>query len=457
MIRDLEKAREQFDLALEKDPTFAYAWHGIGVCFVMKGNLPEAEKSLRAALKLDEGLARARLELAKLHVVREDLLSAQQELLRVLDAEPGDLEARAMLGHVHLRRKDLSRAVQEFRAVLSRAPGHRGIRKALGVALAMDGKAPEAAAEFRLALDADPGDFETYVLLKNLLEEQGDAAGAAGVLARLLEKLPAEDPRRKEVEEEVRRLKEGGAERGPLTLEGLVALLESPDVARRREAMAAIIALRLNGLPRQVVRAVKDTDESVRVMAVSELGRLGGPDAVGLLEVLMRHPSERDASPRVRGACARALADIRSPAAVPVLVAALDEEEHYVFCLVSEALSIYTGLWFTAEPTDPVPPEARAEVRGKWRAWYDSPRSFSLKLMALAGIEEIRLSRLVAYVAELIGDSETTIAKKALRVFFTLTGESAGAEGDLEDPGGRARSRERALAILEARRKAAGK
>jgi hypothetical protein len=96
-------------------------------------------------------------------------------------------------------------------------------------------------------------------------------------------------------------------------------------------------------------------------------------------------------------------------------------------------------------------------VRGKWKAWYDSPRSFSLKLMALAGIEEIRLSRLVAYVADLIGDSEITIARRALRVFFALTGEAAGAEGDLEEAGGRARAREKALAILEARRKAAGK
>jgi hypothetical protein len=142
---------------------------------------------------------------------------------------------------------------------------------------------------------------------------------------------------------------------------------------------------------------------------------------------------------------------------VPVLVAALDEEDHYVFCLVSEALSIYTGLWFTEEPTVPVAPDKRAEVRGRWREWYASPRAFSLKLQALAGIEEIRMSRLVSYVAQMIGDPEDAVSKGALRVFFALTGVPAGSENDLSTPEGRVRAKDKALSILEARRQAAGK
>jgi hypothetical protein len=290
------------------------------------------------------------------------------------------------------------------------------------------------------------------VFLKNLCLEKGDVPGAMEALGSLAASVPPDSPYAREALAEKERLARGEPDGSGLTFAGLLAKLDSKEAAVRRDAMQAIVGLGLPRLPARVVRAVRDEDELVRVLAVSELGRVGGPEAVGILEILLLHPADRDRSERVRGAGARALAALRTPAAVPVLVAAIGDESFYVFALVSESLSGYTGLCFHDDPSQPVPADRAEEVRARWRAWWASPRSFGAKCEALVAFESLRLSRLTLYVAALLGDQDPAVAGRARATFFSLTGEQVGTEADLATVEGRARLRQLAEAVLEKRR-----
>jgi len=453
LVGELEKAREQFDWALEKDPACAYAFHGLGVYHVLTRNLERAEREFENAIRQDARLTRARAELGKLLLAKGDRAAARRQFLKVLDYDPDDHDVRNLLAHQYLRDKRFDQAIQEFMVVLANEPGNLAARKGYALSLAFARKRTEAIGQFRKVIEKAPGDLESYLFLKNLLLEEGDREGAIEVLEKMAAAAPEESSVPDEVAKEIERIREGRS--GPqkrITLPELLEKLDTEEGEKRREVMEYLVRLRISPPPKRMVRAVTDEDVAIRVLAVRNLGAVGGDTSVGLLAVLLTHPTDRDRDERVRGAAVGALVELKSPAAVPVLLDALDDESFYVFRLAVEGLRGLTGRTFAEDPRAPVEEEQREELTKRWRAFWRGPRAFSRKLDAAEVIGEVGLRSLARFLVELLADEDRPVARAARDAFRECTGVTLGSESDLDTPEGRARLSREAVIALERKR-----
>jgi HEAT repeat protein len=244
---------------------------------------------------------------------------------------------------------------------------------------------------------------------------------------------------------------ESGAPAAPesLSLPEIIARLDSENSDERYEAMRVLANLGVK--TRRTVQAVKDDDPRVRVLAVKNLGSVGGPLSLGVLEALLVDPGDADENEKVRGAAARAIQDLALPAGIPVLLAALDDESHYVYRLVIEALRSLGGRSFVDNPALPIEPSQREELTKAWRAWWRGPRAFARKLDAAKALEELRLKRLSVYLVALITDEDRPVAAAAKQAFEALAESPIGPDSDLDTPDGRQRLRKKAVELYLAR------
>jgi tetratricopeptide (TPR) repeat protein len=451
LIGELEKAREQFDWSIEQDTASAYPYYGLGVYFMMKGNMEEAERHFRLSLKLDSGLTRARAQLGKLYVALQDLAGAEREFLDVLKIEPDNIEVRNLLAHLYLRRERVDRAIQEFKEVLRKEPRNAAALKGLAVSYGFARKTDEAIAAFEQSVLVSPMDFESYVFLKNLYLQKGQPEKAIGAMARLIGVAPKDGPVAREAAREIERIKKGDTPRKEVSLESLLEMLDSEDLEERREAMRYLCGLEIHPPPRKMVQKVStkyESDPLMRVMAVSNVGVVGGRTAVSLLRVLIVHPKDRDPDEKVRGTAAKALLNVETKAAVPILLQALDDPSFYVFALVVHSLRKYTGRYFVDDPSTPLKEEQRDDIRKNWQDWWQGGRAYSVKLDAIAEIEDLKFKPLAEYLVPLLGDDDRAIAEKARNAFFILTAVQIGTAADLDSPEGRSRLCREALKVL---------
>lgn len=448
MNRELEKAREQFDWALERDPANAYAYHGIGAYFLMKRNLDEAERYLKNAVRLDPRLTRARLELGKLYLTRQDRLAAQREFVAVLNYDPDNIDVRIYLAFQYLRDKRWERAGQEFVVVLSKDTDNAQARKGYAIALAYQKRTDDAIREFRKVIEIAPKDLDSYMYLVNLLAGKGEKDAAIAVLEKLIEAVPEDSPIAASAREEIKNIREG-RRRGKqaITLPYLLERLDSKDVEVRREVMSRLVEMGIKPPPKRMVRCVLDDDPVVRTLAVRNLGNVGSTHVVALIEVLLRHPVDAERNERVRGAAIRALGRLGDPAAIPVILSVIDNEDSYVFGLCVESLRDLSGRSFVADPSKPVTEPMRPALTAKWKAWWAGPRSFSKKLKAIETIELLQSRRMASFLVELLGDEEQVSA--AARIAFRkVTGLTIGTPEDPKTEEGRKRlMKEAALAL----------
>jgi Flp pilus assembly protein TadD len=450
LLDELEKAREQFDWALEKDATFAYAYHGLGVYHMLKGNMEAAEQEFRTALKIDPRLTRAHTDLAKLFLMRGDNVGAEQQLRAVLAYAPGDTEVRGLLGHHYLRRKKFGLAVAEFRNLLSRSPGDSAARKGLALALAFGNQVDEAIREFRTVIRNQPRDYDAYLFLEQLLLKKDDREGAIAVLRQLLAQAPAGGELAEKARREIELIEKGPPpQRKAVSLEELVGKLDSTDLEERREAMRLLLDLGVTPPPKRVLQAVRDPDKVTRAMAVKNVGRTGGPRALGLLEVLLLSPVDRDADEEVRGAAVASLGELRTAGAIPVYLAALDDESLYVVRLAVAGLREATGRRFVGEGDEPLSRSDKAEAARRWREWWRSGRAFAAKLDCIEELEKIGNRRLGLYLAELMEDPDTAVVRRSREAFHRLTGYRVGTDADMASASGRSELRRQAVEVLE--------
>lgn len=447
---ELDKAKEQFDWAIERDPGYAYAYLGLGVYHMMKGDPDQAEAQFRTALRLDPAMNRARTNLGQLYLARGERIAAEREFREVLKQNPDDHQVRSLLAFQYLKDRRYELAIEELRYVLSKEPGNVDARKIYAMALGLSKRYEEAIREFERVIEAHPTDFESYAFLKNLYHDHGDEKAEVDVLERLLKVLPQDHPARKETENEIRRIREGRPPAGrATTIDDLMKQLDSEDVEVRRQAMRTLTELEYVTIPPRMLRAVRDPDPVVRTLVVKKLATTDPVDGIPLLEILLRHPKDRDSDESVRAAAARGVAKSGEPVALPILVAALEDPSDYVFRIAVEGLREMTGVVQDGEMTEPPKAAHREEIAKRWRAWWSGPHAFARKLRAIDSILAIDFSRGRIYLGMLIADDEPMVAKKAFDAFTKMTGEKPGDPADLATPEGRAKLAAAAVARAE--------
>lgn len=157
---------------------------------------------------------------------------------------PNDPKFHLYLGRMRLAAGDAYGAVDALRRAVQLDPRSAEAQLSLGMAqaaVADAGPPPiEAEAAFRKAVELEPGNLEARYGLGKVLIARGDAAGGVAIWMTLRDTLPAGDPRRAALEDEIAQTQKSNtplaAAKGPdaAMIQGMVARLaarldQSPD------------------------------------------------------------------------------------------------------------------------------------------------------------------------------------------------------------------------------------
>lgn len=450
----LEEARARFEGALELDINYAPAWRGMALVHLRKKEYETASREARRAFDIAPD-AESRVLLVQCLLEKGDRAGAHRLLQEELAARPGDNDLRSFYATVLFNERLYQSAEKELRQVLAAAPDHLPARQTLVFLLLNTGRPDEATAECREAVRRTPGDPQFRLLLRDLLVEREAYAEAAGVMEEVLRlELSAAD--RAKAEADLKALRSAAAAPSPgkaPTPEEVLQRLQSPDVLRRREAARLLWEADLSFLPDEVVRRITDPDETVRIFVVRLLGRHGSASAAGLLEVLLFHPRDRDASVRVRAHAAEALGAIGGPAALPVLLRAVEEPEPDVLRGALLGIRSVTGKSLVEDPYAPVPEAERPAVRERYRRWWmEDPtgRHWRRKAALAAGASNMR--SLAQYVIPWLEEEDASIRGAVLEAVATLTKDPSWRSVPTGTAEERRAAREKAAAAVMERR-----
>lgn len=164
--RDILKAIEFFDQAIEKDPGYALAYAGIAdACALFptysgqppKDWLPRAHEAALKALQLDEELSEAHASLGQiLEIYYYDFAGAEREFKRAIELNPNYAPAYQWYGELlsHLGRRDESFA--EFQRALEIEPFSLTINRFFSESLIFARRYDDALAQTQKTLELEP-------------------------------------------------------------------------------------------------------------------------------------------------------------------------------------------------------------------------------------------------------------------------------------------------------------
>jgi Flp pilus assembly protein TadD len=449
----LDEARVQFSGALELDITYALAWRGLAKVHLRMKEYEAAVREAQKALTLEPGLREGIELLATCLYNAGDRPGAFRTVEEALREKPEQTELRFFLASLHFGDGNARSAEAELKQVIAGAPAHNGARRMHIILLMQLDRPAEAEEACVKAMEVLPDDPEFLVLLRDIRMRAGNLEGAIKAVEALVKlELPAELLAR--AKEDLASLidareKAGAGPQKP-TVESLSKAMESPDVLVRRAAIVALADMDLEGVPPAAARAVTDKDEQIRVVAVQMLTRAGGVAATGLFEVLLFHPRDRDPSETVRVFAARGLGSLGAPAALPVLMRAVEEEDPELLGVAIWGIYRITGVKFVDEVLDPVPAESRKSVREAYRSWWATNMAglyWRRKAARDAGASGSRA--LFRYVLPWIEHEEASMRVAVRDGLFALTEDPSWKTVPLDTPEDRKSAMERARNWIE--------
>ena len=191
--KDISKAVEYFQQAIERDPNYAPAHSGLSDAYRMFGLqgvpprecMPKAEAAARKALALDDTLAEAHASLAGvLYRYQWDWQGAEREFRLSLELDPSYAEGhRAYAIYLSTVRRG-EEAVAAARRARELSPLAMGINVELGTALVRVGRYDEAIEQLQKTLELDPKFARAYAALAAAYDGKGDRPRAVTVLEK---------------------------------------------------------------------------------------------------------------------------------------------------------------------------------------------------------------------------------------------------------------------------------
>jgi tetratricopeptide (TPR) repeat protein len=137
-------------------PKVEQAWYNLGVLQRNRGQLPEAENSLREAVRLRPGYTEAWSNLGAVYLTSGRVTEAIDALLEAARLTPGDAAVRFNLGNIYGKTGRFTEAIEAYREAVRLKPDFAAAWNNLGIAYKNSGKIPEAIAAFRQAAQIGP-------------------------------------------------------------------------------------------------------------------------------------------------------------------------------------------------------------------------------------------------------------------------------------------------------------
>ncbi len=135
----MDKAVEEFDLALKADPSLTIAELNKGIALLNLQKLPDAQAALDAVAAKDPSNPRVWYNLGLLRRSQGKPAEAIDAFQRVLKIDPNDPDTHYFLGTMYSQEQHYSKAIAEFEAVLRLQPLHASAQFGLARALQRSG------------------------------------------------------------------------------------------------------------------------------------------------------------------------------------------------------------------------------------------------------------------------------------------------------------------------------
>jgi Tfp pilus assembly protein PilF len=189
----LERALAEYVAVQQFNADRAESHANLAGLYLARGQLGDAEKSLRKALAIDPAHAPAAVALADLHHGRGAEADAEAALRAALAADPRSAPVQHALGLSLVRQKRMREALSALREAASRAPENPRFAYVYAIALGDTGQRVEARRILNEALKRHPYDRHILFALASLEVEAGDKAKAA-LHTRVLQELEPRNP-----------------------------------------------------------------------------------------------------------------------------------------------------------------------------------------------------------------------------------------------------------------------
>jgi TolB-like protein len=180
---DLDIAQSYFDLALEKDPSYAPAYTGLAWVWGYRNQMglvppdeaePKAKAAALRAIELDESFAGAHEALANVRFLIDwDWDGARESFLRSLELNPNVATAQAMYAHFLLIMGHGEEALAHSKRSVDLDPLNPILHDWYGFVLYAERRYEECIAESRKALKLQPGDVMGHIGLMLAMHELG--------------------------------------------------------------------------------------------------------------------------------------------------------------------------------------------------------------------------------------------------------------------------------------------
>lgn len=186
----LEQARDIYARAVAACPGYARAHVNLGIALEALGDVEGAAASHRAALDVDASDAYANYNLAKLRFAAGAPHEANELVSRALESRPDLREALVLRGCLLSMHGRAEESLPAFELALAQRADFGTLFHYAQALRALD-RQPAAAAALLRALDLEPGNIDARAALADVLAAQGDTAGSAAALERVLAERPA--------------------------------------------------------------------------------------------------------------------------------------------------------------------------------------------------------------------------------------------------------------------------
>ena len=140
----MDKAVEEFDMALKADPGLIAAKLNQGIALLNLQKLPEAEKALNAAAAADANNPRVWYNLGLLRRGEGNSAAAIEAFQRVVVIDPNDPDTHYFLGTMYSQQQQYDKAIAEFETTLRLRPLHASAEFGLARALQRSGQTDAA-------------------------------------------------------------------------------------------------------------------------------------------------------------------------------------------------------------------------------------------------------------------------------------------------------------------------
>ena len=168
-VESLKKAREYFEHAIERDPSYAPAHCGLADAYALMGSngydvmppteaMPRAKAAARNALEIDPTFAEANAALGYVKLAYDrDLVGATRELERALALKPNYAIAHQWMGELLMAKSAPDEATKSFRRALELDPLSVPCNLGLGWSFYFWGHYDLAIEQFQKTLEIAPG------------------------------------------------------------------------------------------------------------------------------------------------------------------------------------------------------------------------------------------------------------------------------------------------------------